>query len=190
MKQSDIEHLRRLDVAEDEDAKQEYKRIHDRRDEVLTRVVIVVARMLLSESDYETDPQLIPEENNRNAVTALQDYLSGRSSIPEMEQRLLALVARGVLFGKLVSEDMVGRVSLVGTTDEQLDPVLVHRLARALDRSDEQEPLLWQAIDAELSTGDDASLIRTSIRLLLDEISISTVDESMEKMILDSIPGG
>lgn len=189
MQPGDIEQLRQLDMSGNEEDKARLKAISDRRDVVLAYAVIVVARDMLAKSSYLYSEAASARENNERAVTALQDYLSGRSSVPEMEQRLLALVGRGVLFGRAVPQDMLTEAELIGLADERLDPTLVHRLSRALDRSDEQEPLLWSAID-EVLTDEDDPLVRPAVRLLLDDVTISNLDASLEKMVLDSIPGG
>ena len=187
---SQIEELRQLDMSESPEDKERFKAICDQRDTVLTRAVIQMSRYLLEQSDYRYNGVVSPEENNEAAVLAVQDHLSQTSSVPEMEQRLLALVGRGVLFGRAVPANMLSEPHLIGFSDEQLDPTLVHRLAKAFDRCDDQEALLWRIIDDGLGSDGDGPLVRVAIRILLDEVSISNVDESMEKMVLDSIPGG
>jgi hypothetical protein len=166
-----------------------YAAICARRDQVLTHAVAQVAKHILAQSNFQADESLDETQNNQNAINMLQDYLSERSSVPEMEQRLLALVGRGVLFNKMIPEDMVGELRLIGPIQERLDPMLVHRIARALDRSQEQAPMLWRFVEEQLSEEDDP-LVQSAIRLLLDDATLSTLDESIEKMILDSIPGG
>lgn len=189
MNKTHLEQLRKLDMANDPKLTARYIAICERRDQVLTHAVVQVAQHLLEQSGYRDDEALDETQNNQNGVDMMQDYLSGRSSVPEMEQRLLALVGRGVLFNKMIPGDMVGAFRLIGPTQERLDPLLVHRIARALDRSQDQEPVLWRCIDAQLTDEDD-KLVRPAIRVLLDDMSLTALDRSIEKMIHDSIPGG
>jgi hypothetical protein len=73
----------------------------------------------------------------------------------------------------------------------EVDPALVHRLARALYRSPDHAPLLQPYIvEAEQLPAEDATLVLASIQSLLAEVPIGQLDDTLENMVIDSILGG
>jgi len=121
----------------------------------------------------------------------VQNTLSD-SSVPEIDQRLLALVATEALFGLKVetpAED--DALHLYPTQERGLNPLIMLRLARALHRSPDQDALLWQHIvDLVKPPEKSADLIRAAITLVLDEIPVSEFDDSMAKAVLTNTLGG
>jgi hypothetical protein len=90
-----IEQLQRLMASNSDDARKRYGAICDQRDTILTRAVYSVARTFLKEGGYQRHPDQSPIQNHQQAVKVIEEYLA-QSSVPETEQRLLALAGTGV----------------------------------------------------------------------------------------------
>ncbi|MAS36887.1 MAG: hypothetical protein CL610_22985 [Anaerolineaceae bacterium] len=169
----------------------QYRAICDRRDDILTQVVAAIARSLLAASGYHPLPENTPDANYRLALDHMEQHLA-QSSIAVRDQQLLALVAVDALGGwHLEPQDDTQEMHVYHSDTDELDPVVVHRLAKALDRSPDQEPLLWQHIqEAAVTAPENTTLILASVRVLLDEIPINVLDDAAGQMVVDSIMGG
>jgi hypothetical protein len=187
---SPMEHLKQLAESDDPDDKARFQNILNQRDRALTQAVIETARILVENSGFSSDPEATPNQNHQQAMLAVEEYLD-KSMIPETEQQLLALVGTGALFGWKVdirNEDDVMR--LYPTSDQELDPRIMLRVARALYRSPDQEPLLWPIIDADIQVLKDSGLVKAAIRAVLDEIPVDAFADTMGTMIVQSVLGG
>lgn len=181
--------LKRMAADSDPEQQARYKTILDQRDQVLTRTIVTIAQELLKNSGYS--PTLPAKRDGHEAISSMQSYLSG-SSVPEVDQQLLALVATKVLFGlkvEIAQDDDVLR--LFPTEDQSLSPLIVLRLARALHRSSDQSSRLWQVIVSLLKPPmKDAELVKAAISMVLDEIPVSDFDDTMGSKVISSILGG
>jgi hypothetical protein len=184
-----LERLKHLAGAQDAQQQARYQKLLDDRDHILTQAVAAAAKTLLKASGYAPDSP--SEASNQHAVALLGDYLS-QSSVPDIDQRLLALVGTESLFGlKLESAEEEDTLRLSTTDAHELDTLIVLRLAKALNQSLDQEALLWRMI-AEVMTlpPEDAELVRAAISALLNEIPVSELDDGMGQMVVNSVLGG
>lgn len=182
-------HLKQLASTEDPTLKAHYESICTQRDQVLTQAVVATAQTLLKESGVQTKPDTNPNPDRKQASNALQEHLSD-SSISETDQRLLALLGTHGLFGmkvEMAQEDDVLRLFPSGGSE--LDPAIVLRLAKALDRSPQQEPVLWQKI-TEWVKPTDAPLVKAAIQMMLDEIVVGDEEKVNKDMVIDNTLGG
>lgn len=187
-----IVQLRKLATSDNPEWVSRYRAICQRRDVVLAAAVSAVAKGLLDASGYQPDPARTPLENYRHALEEIEHYLI-QSNVPVAEQQLLALVGVGALAGWSVQfeDEDHARVSVHHDDDDDLDPIVVHRLARALDRSPDTEPLLWEKIqEAAAGEGDDITMVLGAARSLIDEMAMNELDTSTTATIVDSIMGG
>jgi hypothetical protein len=191
MYEQEIAQLRAMATSNDPDRLTRYRTIRKHRDHALTGAVAEMAQSLLTASGYQSDSSLPPAENYRRALEAVENHLA-QSSIPVAEQQLLALTGIGALRGwhvELADDEHDFQVYYSDT--EEIDPVVVHRLAKALDRSPDQEPLLWQHITAAASQEpEETRLVLAAVRSLLDEVPMNEMDDMVGKVIIDSILGG
>jgi hypothetical protein len=187
MNEKPAEQLKRLADSDDPASWARYQAICAQRDQVLTRAVIATACYVLEQSGFQDEPTRTPQENNRDALNHLQST-TVCTSIPARDLALLALAGCGTLAGWMLDEKL-DAIEFVQMETETLDPVIIHRLARALDRCSEQEPLL-QRFTSEITDIPDteAPLVAGSIRLLLDEIPVNTFEDALDRMIKASIP--
>ncbi len=188
-----VEQLKRLATSDQETARQRYAAICNQRDAVLTRAVTAAARQLLEASGYHGSGAGRAE--HQRAVALIEDHLA-QSSIPEIDQRLLALVGSGALAGWVLMQPMSEEAGVefqpYHSGRSELDPAIVHRLARALHRSPDHDARLQAHIAASSAdlAPDDAALIAASIEGVLAEISVGELDDSVENAVIDSILGG
>lgn len=186
-----IVQLRKLATSENPEWVTRYRAICARRDVILADAVTSVAEALLESSDFQPDSAHKSLEKYPQALEHLEHHLA-QSSVPLIEQQLLALLGVGALAGWTVQLEDEERGILVyqsGTTD--VDTFVIHRLARALDRSPDTEPLLWEHIRAAaMSEGDDMAMVLGACRSLIDEVNMNELDASTEKVIVESIMGG
>ena len=187
-----IVQLRKLATSDNPEWVTRYRAICKRRDVILADAVTSVAEALLDNSGYQSEVNRTPLENYRRALEQIEQHLM-QSSVPVAEQQLLALVGVGALAGWTVhvEDEDHARISVVHDHDNDLDPMVVHRLARGLDRSPDTEPLLWEHIRAAAANeGDDTILVLGAGRSLLDEVPMNELDNSTTAVIVDSIMGG
>lgn len=183
--------LRALATSSNPEKITHYRAISRLRDQILAAAVIGQARALLEASGYQPDPNRSLIESYHRAIELLEQHLS-QSSIPINEQQLLALVGIGALAGWSVQiEDGAQDVHVFQSGGEELDPMVVHRLARALDRSPDQEAELWERIEAAArDLPQDRTLALGAARGLLDETPMNELDDAVSEMMIDSIMGG
>lgn len=186
-----IMQLRKLATSDNREWITRYRAICQRRDVVLAAAITSAARALLEASDFQPDPDRTPLENYPQALEHLEHYLA-QSSIPLSEQQLLALLGVGALAGWSVQlEDEAHDLLVYQSGSPDLDTVVVHRLSRALDRSPDTEPLLWEHIRAAAEgEGDDMMLVLGAARSLIDEMPMNELDTAVATTIVDSIMGG
>jgi hypothetical protein len=195
MQESPVEQFRKLSASISPEARERYIAICNQRDAVLTHAVLAAAKHLLSESKYQADPQLTPNQNNQAAIKSLEEYLAD-SSISEMDQYLLALIGTGALYGwgfrQALEEESPQIYEFYRIDSNELDPMIIHRLARAIDRSMNHTALLQRFISDELVKlpHEDAELIAVAIQMLLTETPASDLEEDFGRIVLDSILGG
>lgn len=193
MPDSAVEQVKKLATSGTEDGKHRYKTLCDQRDAVLARAVLAIAQSLLEKSRYRDDSALTPAQNYQQAMKFMEEYLID-SSISDTDQDLLALVGTKALVGwaliQAQEEDAPQVYRFHQTEKEELDPVIVHRLAKALDRSPDQERLLRQFLTGETASLPDGDLVTAAIHLLLSDTSIGEAEEDLRKTVLDSILGG
>jgi hypothetical protein len=187
---SRVERLKYVAVSGDPEQQIRYRKILDQRDQVLTQALIAAAQALLQASSYSW-PRANARHNNQQAIALLQDHLS-QSSIPEIDQRLLALVATESLSGlKLRNDQEDDSFRLFPTGTQGLDSLIVLRLAQALNHSLDQEALLWRMIaEAVTPLSEDAELVRAAIAALLNETAITELDDALGQMVINSVLGG
>jgi hypothetical protein len=186
-----IVQLRKLATSENPEWVTRYRAICQRRDVILTDAVTSVARALLDASGFQPDPTRPPLENYPQALEQLEHHLS-QSSIALIEQQLLALLGVGALAGWTVQlEDEEHDLLVYQSGSVDVDTVVIHRLARALDRSPDTEPLLWEHLRASAAgEGDEATLVLGAARSLIDELPMNELDTAVATTIVDSIMGG
>src|SRR5262245_47127656 len=93
-----IERLKQMASSNDATLTAREQAIGDRRDQVLTRAMIETAQALLKASDYGSTRQAKSQQSKREAIAAMEELLS-QSSVPDIDQQLLALVGTHALFG-------------------------------------------------------------------------------------------
>jgi hypothetical protein len=186
-----IVQLRKLATSENPEWVTRYRAISQRRDVVLAAAITSVAEALLEASDFEPNAAHTSLENYPQALDHLEHYLA-QSSIPLGEQQLLTLLGVGALAGWSVQlEDEEHDLLVYQSGSVDLDTFVVHRLARALDRSPDTEPVLWEHIRAAAANdGDDTVLVLGACRSLIDEVAMNELDNSTTTVIVDSIMGG
>jgi hypothetical protein len=180
--------LKHLAGAQDAQQQARYQKLLDERDHILTQAVVAAAKTLLKASGYI---QNASKPNNQRAVALLGDYLS-ESSVPEIDQQLLALVGTESLFGVKLESVEDGDTLRLSTTDaHEFDPLIMLRLAKALNQSLDQEALLWRMIAEAISLPqEEAELVRSAISALLNEIPVSELDDGLGQMVVNSVLGG
>jgi hypothetical protein len=90
-----------------------------------------------------------------------------------------------------VEDEDHARISVFHDDDDDLDPMVVHRLVRGLDRSPDTEPMLWAHIrTAAEGEGDGAIMVLGASRSLIDETPMNELDNATTATIVDSIMGG
>jgi hypothetical protein len=186
-----IVQLRKLATSDNPEWVTRYRAICKRRDVILADAVTSVAEALLDSSDFQPNLAYTSLENYPQALDQLEHHLT-QSSIPLTEQQLLALLGVGALAGWAVQfEDEEHDLRVYQTGSVDLDMFVVHRLARALDRSPDTEPVLWERIRvAASSEGDDTIMVLGACRSLIDEVPMNELDNSTTAVIVDSIMGG
>jgi len=186
-----IARLQALATSNNPDEVAQYRAICGQRDRILAEAVVVIAKMLLERGGYRSDPNAKPAENYHHALDTVEHALA-QSSIPLTEQQLIALVGIDALTGWTVRFDNQNREPrVIQSGADVLDPIVTHRIARALDRSPDQEPGLWLRIhDAADSAPEDTILNLAAVRALLDEIPMNELDSAVGTMVVDSIMGG
>lgn len=186
-----IVQLRKLATSDNPEWVTRYRAICQRRDGVLATAVTSVAKALLDASDFQADSARTSLENYPLALDHLEHYLA-QSSIPLSEQQLLALLGVGALAGWHIEfEDAEHDLRVYRSGSVELDTFVVHQLARALDRSPNTEPLLWEHIRAAAADeGDDTILVLGACRSLIDETPMNELDNATTATIVDSIMGG
>lgn len=181
-----LEQLKTMAASRDPQQQALYRKILDQREHVLTQAVTDAAQALLRASGYNTASQ-----NNQQAIALLADHLAD-SSISEIDQQLLALVGTKALFGfRLESWMDDDSLRLFPTGTQELDTLVVLRLARALNRARDKEGLLWRMISEAITLPpEEVEYVKASIAALLEEVPISELDDSLGTMIVNSILGG
>jgi hypothetical protein len=188
MSEKPADQLKRLADSDDPASRARYQAICNQRDQVLTRAVIATARFVLEQSGFQDEPTRTSHKNNRDALNHLQSTTIC-TSIPARDLALLALAGRGTLAGWTL-DNKPDTIEFVQMETDNFDPVIIHRLARALDWCSEHEPLL-QRFTSEITDipAAEAQLVAASIRLLLDETPVNTFEEALDRIVKDSIPG-
>jgi hypothetical protein len=191
MYEQEIAQLRALATSNNPDLVTRYRAICGLRDGILTEAVNALAHSILDQSGYYPDPQRTPTENYQHALELVEHHLA-QSGVPVIEQQLLALVGVGALVGWRVQlQDDEHDLQVYQSGAEMLDPVVIHRLAKSLDRSPDEEAALWQQIKmAAESSPEDTTLVLAATRCLLDEIPMNELDSAVGTMVIDSILGG
>jgi hypothetical protein len=195
MPDNPVEQFRRLATSGGDEAEKRYKAICDQRDVVLAHAVTSTGKLLLAESGYSQNPGLSSDQNNQQAVRSMEEHLA-HSSIAETDQDLLALVGTGALLGWAISqaqgEDSPQMYRFYPIDKEELDPLIAHRLAKALDRSPDHEPLLRKMVKVETAKlpEEEASLVTAAIQVLLSDARVTELEEVLRKIVADSILGG
>ena len=183
--------LRTLATSPDPAEVARYRAICGYRDTILADVVVTIAKAILDHSGYRPDPAAEPIDNYRRALDVIEHHLA-QSSLPLSEQQLLALIGIDALAGWTVQlEDEDHETQVIKSGAGVLDPIVTHRVARALDRSPDQEPGLWLRIQASAeSAPEETTLVLAAVRVLLDEIPMNELDNAVGTMVVDSILGG
>ncbi len=181
-----IERLKIIAGSRDPQRQALYRKILDQRDHVLTQAVTGAAQALLKASGYDT-----ASNNNQQAIALLADHLAD-SSISEIDQQLLALVGTKALFGFRLETWMDDdSLRLFPTGTQELDTLVVLRLARALNRARDEAGLLWRMISEAITLPpEEAEYVKASISALLEEVPISELDDALGVMIVNSVLGG
>ncbi len=183
--------LRALATSNNPERLTHYRAICRLRDTILAAAVLAQSQALLDASGYQPDPNRSLVDNYHRAIEVLEQHLS-QSSIPISEQQLIALVGIGALAGWSVQiEDGEHEIHVHHSGGEELDPMLAHLLARALDRSPDQEAAFWARVEAAARTlPHESNLALAAARGLLDETPMNELDDTVSEMMIDSIMGG
>ena len=195
MQESPLEQLQKLAAANVEEAKKHYQAICDQRDTILAQAVRSAAKLLLEKSGYRSNPDLPLDQNNQQAVECIEEHLA-QSSLSETDQALLALVGTGALLGwafSLTHDEAASQTyRFYAIEAEELDPLIAHRVAKALDRCLDHEPVLRRFITSETAKlpQQEARLVTAAIHILLSEMTMSEFEADLGKVVLDGILGG
>ncbi len=162
-----------------------YETIHKQRNRILAQAVIQTSRFLVKNcaSELGTTAHLTP--NHQTIIETLESCLD-ETHLPKTDQQLIIMLGIGILCESGHTADQ-SSIRLYQKDGRDIDPGMILRLGRSLHREPDKKPLLWRFIHQKaISATQHTPLIEAYIEALLDEVSISHIDEAMNKTFVNA----